>query len=169
LGEQITEKLVRLVQFEVSPRVVEAEADKLAENLKYQFERQGLQFDSGRFNSPELRASYQVQAEKNIRIRLVLDKIAETEQISLTDEEKEEIYDEIARTYGIDAEKVKREYADSVITEQSRGKKIEDKVLKFIEAEAVYVETPEEARDPGEADVPRDAVNAEEAKGPEQE
>ncbi|MFZ2447214.1 MAG: trigger factor [Syntrophobacteraceae bacterium] len=169
LGEQITGKLLRRAQFEVTPRVVDAEADRMAENLKLQFERQGMRFDAAHFDSPEFRSGYRLQAEKNIRSRLVLDRIAAAEQVSLSDEETEEIYREIARAYGMDPQKVKREYADSVIMEQSRERKLEDKVLKFIEAEAVYVETPEEALDPEETAGAENAGKAEEAKTPEQE
>ncbi len=151
LSTMITEKLLRRAPFEVSPRVVEAETGKMADNLRYQFESQGLKFDAARFDSPEFRSSYKTQAEKNVRIRLILGKIAEAEQISLSDADNDDIYREIGSAYGIDADKVKREYADSSFVEQSRERKIEDKVLKLIEAEAVYVETPEEGRDPEEA------------------
>jgi len=105
LGEQITEKLLRHAQFEVSSRVVDAEADRMAENLKLQFERQGMRFDAAHFDSPEFRTGYRLQAEKNIRTRLVLDKIAVIEQISLTDEDTEGLYREVARAYGMDPQK----------------------------------------------------------------
>lgn len=163
LINMIYDKLLRRTRFEVSPRVIEAEIGRMADNLRYQFERQGLQFDPARFNSPDFRASYKPQADKNVRIRLILEEIAEVEQISLTDEEKEEIYREIGRASGMDAEKVKREYEDSPIVEHSRDRKIEDKVLKFIEAEAVYVETLEEARDPEEAAEPEGEAQQTEA------
>ena len=42
----------------------------------------------------------------------------------------------------------KAEYGDSAIVEKERERKLEDKVLKFIENEAVFVDTPEEAKEP---------------------
>lgn len=165
LGEQIIEKLTRQTRFEISPRVIEREADRMAENLKYQFERQGIPFNTERFNSPEVRAGYRVQAEKNIRTRLVLDRIAEAELIVLSEEEKEEVYREVGRPYGMDAEKVKREYGDSAIVEQSRENKLEEKVLNFLKDEAVYLDKPEEAQEPAP---PEDAEKPE-AKSPGQE
>ncbi len=148
LAEQITEKLLRQAVFEVSDRVIDSEADRMVDNLKYQFERQGLAFDTARFNAPEYRTGYRAQAEKNIRARLVLAKIAEAEQISLTDEDNDEIFRDIGRSFGMSPEKVKREYEDSAIVDQSRERKLESKVLKFIESAATYVDTPEEAKDP---------------------
>ncbi|MEN6441275.1 MAG: trigger factor [Syntrophobacter sp.] len=151
LAEQITEKLLREAVFEVSDRVVDSEADRMVDNLKYQFERQGLAFDAARFNAPEYRTGYRAQAEKNIRARLVLARIAEAEQINLTDEDNDEIFRDIGRSFGMPPEKVKREYEDSAIVDQSRERKLESKVLKFIESEAAFVDTPEEAKDPEQA------------------
>lgn len=146
--EQIIDKLLKQTQFELSPRVVEREADRMIENLKHQFESQGLQFDTNRFNAPEYRTGYRAQAERDIRTRLVLDSIAKAETIDLDYQETEEIYADISRTYRVDLEKVKSEYADSALVEQAKERKLEEKVLKFIESEAVLVENPEDAREP---------------------
>lgn len=148
LREQITEKLLNQVQFELSSRIVDREADRMAENLKYQFESQGIPFDAARFNTPEMKTGYRLQAEKNIRIRLTLEKIAEFEQISLNDEDSEEIYRQIGKAYHVDPEKVKREYGDSVIIEQARDRKLEDKIMRFIESEAAYLDEPEKPAEP---------------------
>jgi trigger factor len=141
--EQITEKILQQVDFEISPRVVDHETNRMVDNLKYQFESQGIQFDSARFNTPEFRTGYRLQAEKNIRSRLVLARIAEIEQVQVTQEDDEAIYNEIARAYRMDPQKVKREYSDSALVEQARERKLEDRVFSLIEAEAVYVDKPE--------------------------
>ncbi len=161
LGEQITEKLLREVRFELSQRVIDNEADKMVENLKYQFENQGLSFDSARFNAPEFRSGYLLQAERNVRSRVVLDRIADAEQISLSDEENEEVYREVARIYGMEPEKVRGEFADSAIVEQARDRRREDKVLALVKDEAVYVDTPEEAGDETKAETESDAAAGE--------
>jgi trigger factor len=89
LGEQITEKLLRQVKFELSQKVIDNETDRMVENLKYQFESQGLSFDTARFNSPEFRTGYRAQAERSVRTQAVLDRIADAEQVSLSDEEND--------------------------------------------------------------------------------
>ena len=146
--EQIIEKLLAEVHFEVSPKAIDREADRMFENLKHQFESQGLQIDTSRLNAPEYRAGYRLQAEKNIRTRLVLEKIAQTEDIVLDLEENEEIFKEIAISFRMDAEKVKREFGDSALVEQAKERKLEDKVLKLIEMEAVHLDSPQEAKEP---------------------
>ena len=59
----------------------------------------------------------------------------------------------------MDLAKVESEYRDSAIVERAKERKLQEKVLKFIESEAVLVDTPEEAKEP-EADS--------RAEGPEQ-
>lgn len=160
---QLTEKLLRRVEFDISPRVVEREADSMAENLKYQFESQGLQFDPARFETPEFRAGYRDTAEKNIRTRLLLNRIAEVEQIQTTEEDDEEIFREIAMAYRMDPAKVKREFADSALVEQAKNRKLEEKVLRFMEEQAVFLDKPEEPEESQETG------SAEAVANPEQE
>ncbi len=146
--DQILRKILSKVQFEISPRVIEQEADRILENLKHQFESQGLKFDADALHTDEYKTGSRLQAERDIRTRLVLDKIAEAEAISLDHEEEEQVFRDIAAAYRIDLAKVQSEYADSAIVEQEKERKLKDKVLKFIESEAAFVDTPEEAVEP---------------------
>ncbi len=148
MRNQIVRKLLDQVQFEVSPRVIEREAERMLNNLKRQFEGQGLQFDTATLDSEHYRDISRLQAEKDIRTRLVLDKIAETEGIALDDEDREEVYKDIAASYRMDVKKFKSQFGDSAFVEKEQEKKLEDKVLQFIENEAVFVDTPEEATEP---------------------
>jgi len=163
--DQILRKILSKVQFEISPRVIEQEADRILENLKHQFESQGLKFDADALHTDEYKTGSRLQAERDIRTRLVLDKIAEAEAISLDHEEEEQVFRDIAAAYRIDLAKVQSEYADSAIVEQEKERKLKDKVLKFIESEAAFVDTPEEALEseagPG-AEEPEAAQGAEE-------
>jgi trigger factor len=138
---QIAEQLVEGTSFDLSPKVVEREVDRLIGLLQHQFESQGLKIDTSRFNSPEIRADYRAQAEKNVRWRLICRQIAEQESLQLSDDEVEEIYQEVARFTRKDIDTVRSEYADSNIVEQSKDDRILDRVFKLIEAEAVYTES----------------------------
>ncbi len=52
--------------------------------------------------------STQVLAERRVNIRLALEKIAELENIEVTDEELEEEYKKISETHNTDLDRVKR-------------------------------------------------------------
>ncbi len=149
--DQILRKIIGKVQFEISPRVIEREADRILQNLKHQFESQGLKFDADTLNTNEYRTGSRLQAENDIRTGLVIAKIAEAEAISLDSEDEEQVLSDIAAAYRMDLAKVRSEYQDSAIVERAKERKLRDKVLKFIETEAVLVDTPEEAKEP-EAD-----------------
>jgi len=148
VGEQIIGKVLSEVDFEISPKVIHQETDRIIQNFKHQFESQGLKFDTAALDSQEYRTGAKLQAEKDIRTRLVLDRIIETEAIALDPEEEEQVFRDLAAIYRMDPEKVKSEYGDSAIVEKEKERKLEDKVLKFIESEAILVDTPEEAKEP---------------------
>jgi trigger factor len=128
--------------------VIEREAERMINNLKRQFESQGLQFDTATLDSEHYKNISRLQAEKDIRARLVLDKIAEAEGIALDPEEVEEVFRDIAASYRMDVKKFKSQFGDSALMEKEQEKKLEDKVLKFIESEAVFVDAPEETTEP---------------------
>ena len=54
------------------------------------------------------RKTFAEQAEKQVKIRLALEKIAELENIEVTDEDLEKQYEEMAKAYGMEAEQVKK-------------------------------------------------------------
>lgn len=142
--QQIIEQLVTKVDIELSNRVVEHEIDHLIGLLQRQFESQGLKLDAGRFNTPEIRAEYRPQAEKNIRWHLISRRIAELEEISLTDEEIQGIYTDLANLLKTDVRKVQTEYAESALVEQTMDGRLQDKVLQLLESAAI-VKQPSEA------------------------
>ncbi|MGA2027863.1 MAG: trigger factor [Syntrophobacteraceae bacterium] len=148
---QVLRKILGKVQFEISPRVIEREADRILQNLKYQFESQGLKFDADTLNTSDYKTGSRIQAEQDIRTGLVIGRIAEAEAISLDSEDEEQVFKDIAAAYRMDLAKVESEYRDSAIVERAKERKLQEKVLKFIESEAVLVDTPEEAKEP-EAD-----------------
>jgi len=135
--QQILDQLLSKVKIELSAKVIDREVDRMVGNLLHQFESQGLKMDVSKFNTPEIRADYRPQAERNILRRLILEKIAEQENLKLTDEEIEQVYQEVARYARMDVATVKHEYADSAVVEQSKESKTQEKVFRFLESEAV--------------------------------
>ena len=143
--EQMIEQLLGKVKMELSSKVVEHEIDRLLGMLRHQFESQGLKIDFSNFNTPEIRASYRPQAEKNARWRVISEHIADREQLALTEQELEEVYRDVARMARMDVETLKREYTDTALVLQAKERRLQDKVLTLLEDTAVPSEaTPEE-------------------------
>lgn len=146
--EQVNQKLLQLVSFELSQKVIDREAERMIDMFLSQFRSQGLKVDRERFLTPEVRAEYRPQAENSVRLRLVLDAVARQEGLTLSDDDLEEIYQGIARMGRIDIETVKRDFAESAIMEQARESKIQEKAYELIEAAAVFIDQPP-AEEPG--------------------
>ena len=138
--QQIIDQLLARVDLELSSRVIEREIDRLLGLLHYQFESQGLKVDPGKFNTPEIRAEYRPQAEKNVRWRLIYEYLAKREELDLSEQELEEVFQDVARMARVDVENIKRDYADAAIVQQAKDGKLQDKVLKMLEEAAVPTE-----------------------------
>ncbi len=144
----MTERMLEKIQFNLSPRVVEREVDRLIEMFQKQFESQGLKLDSSHFNTPAIRAEYRPTAEKNLRWKLIVREIARAEGIELSEEELDGIYGEVGKLYRMDAETVREEHAESAIVEQYKENRLQEKVFELMEAEAVYKDPSEEEDQP---------------------
>lgn len=144
IRKQISDQLLQKFSFELSPKVVNREVEHMIAMLQGQFRSQGLNIDTSKFDTPEIRAEYAPQAEKNLRRQLLLQEISKLENIELTDEEKDAIYKETAQYFRMDVERFKREYGDSGFVAQALESKLNEKVLDFLADQAEVTDTPPE-------------------------
>ena len=106
-------------------------------DLKTYFKYTGLDLDA-------LRNQMRPQAERQVKTRLALEKIAALENIVPTEEEINEEYDRIVKAYGIEADKV-RELVDEAMVKEDVSVK---KAVDFVKEKAAVTE---KAYDPNEA------------------
>lgn len=90
-------------------------------DLKTYFKYTGLTLDS-------LREQFRPQAERQVKARLALEKIAALENISVSDEDIESEYKNIAESYSIEVDQVKASVAAESIAEDMKVKKAMDLV-----------------------------------------
>ena len=128
---QIINHLLERVTLDLPDKAVEGEVDAMVGHLQHQLERQGIKLDATRFNTPEVRADYRPQAERNLRQRLIFEQIARQEQIRLSDEEVDEIVRQVASMARVDVETV-LQHPGSALVEQAKEGKIQEKVLDFL-------------------------------------
>jgi trigger factor len=107
----------------------------------------------------DLREDYKEQAEKNVKVRLVLAKIAEAEKLEPKSEDMEKEFKAIADQYKVDLEKVKQAIDPEMLKKDLRNQlayeflkknaKKNDNALKAEadeEKEAAAEEKPEETK-----------------------
>ena len=80
-----------------------------------------------------LRAQMRPQAERQVKARLALEKIAALENIEATEDDINEEYNKIAAAYGIEVEQVKASIESAAIAEDMKVKK----ALDFVKEKAV--------------------------------
>lgn len=109
---QITDKLVELIEGEIPQAMYTNEVNEMLREFDMRLRQQGMDLETYMqytgMNVETLAGGYREQAEKRVKLRLILEKIAEKEAIEVTDEDVEKEYARLAEAYKMDVEKVKK-------------------------------------------------------------
>lgn len=119
--KQLIDKLIENMTGEVPDVMIENEIDRYVNDYDYRLRSQGASIDlyyqyTG--STPEtLRASFRAEAERQVKSRLALERVAKTEKIKAGKKEIEEEYKKIAAGYTVDIEYVKKNIPEEGIAE----------------------------------------------------
>ena len=133
LVDALLEKLVA----EIPEPMFEAETENFLRDYDNRLRMQGL--DLSKYTQytgvtiDALRAQFRPNAEKQVKLRLTLEKIAELEALTVTDEEIEAEYTRISEAYNVPAEQVKA----MVATEDIKADMLVANAMKFVKDNAV--------------------------------
>lgn len=108
----IMEKLIENTTVEIPEAMIEREIDNQINEYNYRLQMQGMSLDmymqyTG-MDMATLRANYKEGAEKQVKLRLALEKIIELEKIEISDEDVETELKTYADSYGMKLEEVKK-------------------------------------------------------------
>ncbi|MGP1543598.1 MAG: trigger factor [Candidatus Fimenecus sp.] len=99
-------------EVEIPDVMIENEIDRQVEEFNYNLSQQGMNLKTylGYLGMDEkgYRNTLKPSAEKHVKLSLALEKIAETEKLSVSDEDVEKRYDEYASTYKMEKEQLKK-------------------------------------------------------------
>ena len=108
---QIMDALIENLEAEIPEAMFESEAENCVRDYDNQLRMQGLDlktyFQYTGMTLESLRAQFRPQAEKQVKARLALEKIAELENLTASEDDINGEYARIAEAYGIDVEQVK--------------------------------------------------------------
>ncbi len=135
--KQLIDKLLANMTCELPGCMVEQEIDRYVEDYDYRLRSQGASLDlyyqyTGS-TLEKLRESFKEDAERQVRTRLALDRVAKTEKIKAGKKEIEEEYKNIASGYNVDVEYVKQNIPEAGISEDI----VRKKALNVIKENAV--------------------------------
>lgn len=108
---QLTDKLAELIEGEIPEAMYTNEVNEMLREFDMRLRQQGLDIDTYMqytgMNVETLAGGYKEQAEKRVKLRLILEKIAEKENIEVSDEDVENEYAKLAENYSMELDKVK--------------------------------------------------------------
>ncbi len=135
--DKLVEVLIEKLEGDIPEAMYEAETENFVRDYDTRLRSQGLDlktyFKYTGMNLDSLREQMRPQAERQVKARLALEKIAALENIEATEEDINEEYEKIAAAYGIELEQVKASIEPAAIAEDMKVKK----ALDFVKEKAV--------------------------------
>lgn len=132
--EKLIDQLIAAEKVDLPDAMIDNEVEDMVSNRENYFKQQGLTLDMYlKYTGSDMDAfkkSLRPDAERTVRMRLALGKIAELEKLEPTDEDYEKEYKNIADAYQMDVDTVKKLVDKSYITEGIRSQMAMDFVKK---------------------------------------
>ena len=113
MNEQIFQELLNQTGFEVPDALVEFELEHIVSDAERYFTHHNVQMEDAGVTRESLSKQYRDVAVKQAKRHLILQKIIEQEDISLTDEEREAGLKEMSETYQQPIEEIKKLYNEN--------------------------------------------------------
>lgn len=136
--EQMIDKTVALLEAEIPEVMFENKIEDMMHDFAYKLRAQGLSFDAYAkytgLDNDVFKEHFRPQAERQVKLRLALDKIAELENLSVTPEELDEKYKQLAEQYKVDLEKIKNIVNEKDLVADMAA----EKAVDFLRANCVH-------------------------------
>ncbi len=153
--------LMENTDIELSELCISEQVDILYSNYAHNFASQGMSMEQYLrvMNQTEAQAkeSMKPQAVNQLKARFILEKVAELEKIEATDEKVEERLKEMARSYGMEVEKLKEIFSDEYM-EQIREDLKKELAGEFLGKHAVETEAATKAAEEKAAELAAQAA-----------
>ncbi len=116
---ELVGQIVDSIKGEIPEAMFESRLNACVEDFAYRLQSQGMNLDLylkyTNSSIEDFRKTFRPQAEMQVKYRLALEKIVELEKITADEKAIEEHYEELAKTYGVEADKVKAAIPQSEI------------------------------------------------------
>ncbi len=151
IEDRVADKLVEMHEIEVPQTLLRREISFLVERRLRELQAYGI--DTRYVDIRKIAEEAKPIAEANIKLRFILDKYAEQNNIQPTEEDIEEQYKELAEQYGTSVEEIKKYFQEQgleeVVKEDAKRKKALKEIIskvKLVEVEEKKEEQKEEVK-----------------------
>jgi trigger factor len=136
LREKIAGTLIEKNPVEVPPAMIEQQIRNMIVSMQQRLYSQGVNFENFPYSIEKLSEIYREPAEKQVRTSLLLEAIAGKENITVSEENLENRYGEIAQSLNQEPAAVRK----SIEPELIKAQLLEEKAIDFIIAHATVTE-----------------------------
>jgi len=145
IENQLIDKLIENLKAEIPQAMYENKINEDIREFGYRLQSQGMNLDTylqyTGMDKDSIRKQFQPQAERQVKVRLALEKVAQLENIQPSEEEIEEEFAKLAKSYEIDIDKVK-----SFIPKNELIKDIVvEKAINLVRDNAIIIESKKDA------------------------
>ena len=142
MENEAIEKLVETLKGEIPNGMIESRAESLIQDFEMRLQQQGMPLDmymkyTG-LTIEAMKEQFKPQAEMAVKSTLVLEKVAELEKIEVKDKEVEAKFEEMAKAYNMEVDKIK-ELLREEDKENIKKDLVIEKAVKVILDNAVMV------------------------------
>ena len=134
INNDLSEKIIELVQGEIPEQMYDNEVNAMIREFDMRLRSQGLDAMSylkyTGMDVEGLANMYRPDAEKRVKLRLALEKIAKLENIEVTEADIEAEYTKMAESYNMTVEQIKPMFRDAALKEDLAVQKAMDIVRK---------------------------------------
>ncbi|MBQ9248537.1 MAG: trigger factor [Ruminococcus sp.] len=111
LDDKLTNAVIEKVEGEIPSQMIDNEANQMIREMDMRLRQQGMDMNTYMqytgMNADSVLEMYKPEAERRVKMRLALEKIAELEDVKPTEDDIKAEYDRMAEAYKMEADKVK--------------------------------------------------------------
>ncbi|MBQ6816791.1 MAG: trigger factor [Clostridia bacterium] len=136
----IVDVIVNNMKAEIPEAMINNRVNQMVQDFAYRLQMQGMNIETyikyTGSSLDEFKATFRPQAEKQVKMRLALEKIVELEKIEVTDAEVDAQVEKMASDYGMTAERIK---ASVPVKEIAKDLAV-NKAIDFVKENAIITE-----------------------------
>ena len=121
LDDKLTNVIIEKIEGEIPEQMFDNEAQNMLREMDMRLRQQGMNLDTYMkytgMDMEAVRKMYRPEAERRVKMRLALEKIAKLEDIHPTEDDINSEYDKMAEIYNMEADKVKEIIPVESVTE----------------------------------------------------